>query len=86
MFRKLLDTDPQFHMFFNGQTASIPSLFTQRVRRDLGSFWNMLPEGALAHDPCAYLRSQGQMKVSHAPARQHLQVPNMERPGSGVLT
>jgi hypothetical protein len=27
-----------------------------RVKNDLGDFWNYLPEGALEHDPNAYLK------------------------------
>jgi hypothetical protein len=52
-----LDADPQFRPFFERQTTRIPQFYIDRVRRDLGSMWNWLPEGALQHDPNAYLKS-----------------------------
>ena len=55
--RRRLDADPQFRPFFERQTARIPQFFVDRVREDLGSFWNWLPAGALQHNPNAYLDS-----------------------------
>ena len=55
--RRRLDLDPQFRPFFERQTTRIPQFFVDRVREDLGSFWNWLPPGALQHDPNAYLNS-----------------------------
>jgi hypothetical protein len=53
--RRLLDTDPEVRRFFDGETSEIPSFYENRVRRDLGPLWEHLPEGALYHDPNAYL-------------------------------
>ena len=47
----------------DGETLEIPSFYVELVKRDLGSLWPMLPEGALSHDPYAYLK-----KSSEAPA------------------
>ena len=55
--RRRLDADPQFRPFFERQTTKIPQFFVDRVRADLGSFWQWLPEGALQHNPNAYLDS-----------------------------
>jgi hypothetical protein len=55
--RRRLDADPQFRPFFERQTTRIPQFFVDRVREDLGSFWQWLPQGALEHDPNAYLNS-----------------------------
>jgi hypothetical protein len=53
--RGLLDTDRSIRRFFEGETSVIPSFFVDRVKRDLGPLWEYLPEGALEHDPNAYL-------------------------------
>jgi len=55
--RRRLDSDRQFQRYFHGETTELPDFFVNRVKRDLGPLWNWLPEGALDHDPCAYLRS-----------------------------
>ncbi len=54
--RRLLDTDRSFRRFFEGETTTVPEFYVQRVKRDLGPLWRHLPEGALWHDPIAYLR------------------------------
>jgi len=53
-----LVTDRSFRRFFEQETTEIPKFFVQQVRKDLGEFWNWLPDGALLHDPNAYLLSQ----------------------------
>jgi hypothetical protein len=71
VIRKLLDTDLAVRRFFEGETASIPQFYVERVRRDLGDLWPMLPAGALEHDHTAYLRTQGgmvQLAMAAAPA------------------
>ena len=56
--RELLDSDRQFRAYFEGETTELPTFFSDRVRNDLGPLWEWLPEGALEHDPNAYLRSE----------------------------
>jgi hypothetical protein len=56
--RRLLKTDRGFRQFFEGENARIPRFFVEGIRKDLGKFWNWLPEGALRHNPNAYLESQ----------------------------
>jgi hypothetical protein len=56
--RSLLDTDTSMRRFFEGDSLTLPDFYRDRVRHDLGSLWDVLPEGALAHDPNAYLKSQ----------------------------
>ncbi|MFH1699455.1 MAG: radical SAM protein [Candidatus Zixiibacteriota bacterium] len=53
--RKRLDTDPPFRRFFEQETTEIPEYFVERIRKDLGEFWDWLPEGAILHNPNAYL-------------------------------
>ncbi len=56
--RKRLDSDMPMRRFFNQETTEIPQFLVQSIRKDLGEFWDWLPEGALVHDPNAYLRSE----------------------------
>jgi hypothetical protein len=56
--RRRLDTDPQFRPYFEQETARLPAFYTQLMRRDLGALWRWLPEGALDHDPNAYLAAE----------------------------
>jgi len=56
--RRLLDEDRDVRRFFEGETDSVPAFYTDKVRRDLGPYWEALPEGGLRHDPNAYLKSQ----------------------------
>jgi hypothetical protein len=56
--RDRLSTDSLFRAYFEGETTRLPDFFRQRVKRDLGPLWEFLPEGALEHDPRAYLRKE----------------------------
>ena len=56
--RKRLDTDRQFLLYFEQETTELPQFYVDLVRRDLGWLWEWLPEGALHHDPNAYLKSE----------------------------
>jgi len=49
--RACLDTDRQLIAYFEQDTTALPSFYKERIRRDLGSFYQWLPEGALDHDP-----------------------------------
>ena len=53
--RKRLDSDRPFRRFFEQETDEIPQYFIERIRRDLGQFWEWLPEGAIRHNPNAAL-------------------------------
>ncbi len=56
--RGLLDTDRSVRAFFEGESDDLPEFYLQRMRRELGPLYEFLPEGALMHDPVAYLKSQ----------------------------
>ena len=56
--RDRLNTDKKFRDFFEGETTEIPQLYIDSIRTDLGPLWDWLPEGALYHDPNAYLKSE----------------------------
>ena len=55
--RKLLDHDRELRSFFEGDSEVMPAFYTDKVRKDLGRWWDALPEGALHHDPNAYLKA-----------------------------
>ena len=56
--RRRLETDRPLRRFFEQETNEIPQYFIDKIRRDLGQFWAWLPEGAISHDPNAYLSSE----------------------------
>jgi hypothetical protein len=56
--RGLLDEDRAFRDFFEGETTKIPQFYLDIIRKDLGALWEWLPEGAIYHDPNAYLKAE----------------------------
>jgi hypothetical protein len=68
--RRLLDEDRQFRDFFEGETTEIPEFYINLVKKDLGPLWEHLPEGALYHDPNAYLKSELAKKNGKAAVEQ----------------
>ena len=70
--RRRLDEDRPLRAFFEGDTTEIPSFYVNRVQRELGPLWPYLPEGALRHDPHAYLAKSASMPIAIA-------VPGMSR-------
>ena len=55
--RRRLETDRQFRPYFEGETAELPRFYMDLARKDLGRLWEWLPDGAMHHDPNAYLKS-----------------------------
>jgi hypothetical protein len=64
--RDLLINDNQFRDYFEGDTQELPSFYTNIIKRDLGSWYEWLPAGALRHDTNAYLHksSSSEMQVA----------------------
>jgi hypothetical protein len=56
--RRLLETDASVRRYFDGESEALPAFYAERVRRDLGPFWQHLPAGALRHDPNMYLKTE----------------------------
>jgi hypothetical protein len=54
--RRMLVEMPAVRAFFDGETAELPEFYRNRVRRQMGTLWEALPEGALMHDQNAYLK------------------------------
>jgi hypothetical protein len=69
--RQLLDNDAEVRDYFEQRTDRLPVFYVQRIRKDLGPFWHWLPEGALYHDPNAYMKSEtAGRKRSHGVERR----------------
>jgi hypothetical protein len=62
--RNRLDQDRQFLPYFEQETAALPQAYLDVLRTDLGPLWEWLPEGALDHDPKAYLKSERDGRAS----------------------
>ncbi len=62
--RRLLDEDASFGNYFEGGSDSVPQFYVNRVKRDLGPHWDFLPEGALRHDPNAYLNGKSTVPIA----------------------
>jgi hypothetical protein len=62
--RRRLDEDLPFRAFFERDTEVLPTFFADRMKRDLGPLWNWLPEGAMHHDPNAYLQVQALSNIT----------------------
>jgi len=56
--RQLLLTDQRFRRFFEQESTEVPQYYVDRIRTELGEFWDWLPAGAMTHEPNAYLLSQ----------------------------
>ncbi len=61
--RERLDTDVHFKRFLEQDSTELPPFMIDHVRRQLGSFWHWLPDGAMQHDPNAYLSES--MPLTH---------------------
>jgi hypothetical protein len=51
-------TNRQFRQYFEQESDILPSFYQDKMRKDLGFMWDSLPEGAIQHDPYAFLKSQ----------------------------
>jgi hypothetical protein len=61
--RSLLDSDRSVRGFMEGEESRLPEFYETRIRRDLGELHRHLQEGAVMHDPNAYLKSEGPTPV-----------------------
>ena len=56
LLRDRLD-EPQTRRYFERETAELPDFYVRPIQEDLGWLWHWFPEGAVYHDPNAYLKS-----------------------------
>jgi hypothetical protein len=61
--RRRLDNDPTFLPYFEQESAELPRFYIDLLRKEMGPLWDMLPQGALKHDPYAYLKAEGVRRV-----------------------
>jgi hypothetical protein len=62
--RRLLDTDSTVRKYFEGESTILPEFYHQRIKKELGVFYDALPEGAIYHDHLAYLKAQPMVKLA----------------------
>jgi len=56
--RRRLDSDLRLRSFFEQETTEVPQYYAHRVQQQLGQLSQWLPQGALDHDPNAYLKAE----------------------------
>ena len=57
--RKRLDTrHSSIRSFMDGDTTELPPYYYRKIKKKLGSLWEMLPPDSVMHDHHAYLHSQ----------------------------
>src|SRR5512147_2012490 len=49
--RQLLETDRSVRAYMEGESTVLPEFYLNRIKKELGSLYEWLPEGALQHDP-----------------------------------
>ena len=74
----LLDSDPEMRPFFEGTSDKLPEFYIARMRHALGSLWDALPPGAIAHDQNAYRNNP----AGYQPATSAVNNPIFKRAGS----
>ncbi|HSB08568.1 MAG TPA: radical SAM protein [Blastocatellia bacterium] len=52
-----LNTDTHMRRYFEQETTELPEFYEELARKELGLLWEWLPDGAMHHDPNAYLKS-----------------------------
>lgn len=65
--RQSLVEDAAFRKYFEGESTLLPPFYRNIIQRDLGDWWQWLPEGALEHDPNAYLHKHHPRQVNARP-------------------
>lgn len=79
--RQRLETDTQVHDFFAQSTTTLPDVYVEAVKRDLGPLWRWLPDGALRHDHLAWLNAL-EPALSRRAAAHPGQAPGPEQSAS----
>jgi hypothetical protein len=61
--RENLINDRSFRAYFEGETDELPDFYINIIKKDLGPWFQWLPEGAIRHNPNAYLDKQSNTRV-----------------------
>jgi hypothetical protein len=67
--RRLLARDG-FRAYFERETDALPHFYVERIRAMLGHLWEWLPQGAILHNPKAYLESNGETPIAGTDAER----------------
>jgi hypothetical protein len=73
--RDLLARDRTVRQYFDGESDVLPGFYTDRVRHDLGPFWDDLPRGGLCHDQNAYANAEATRELSTIAGRTAAAAP-----------
>ncbi len=58
--RRMLDEDPTILAFMQGESDVLPAFYSDRIKNELGPLYDFLPDGAMMHDPHAYLKAEAE--------------------------
>ena len=61
--RKNLVEDAAFRKYFEGESQQLPAFYRNIIQKDLGVWWQWLPEGAIEHDPNAYMHKSAHLTI-----------------------
>ena len=50
--------NPNFRKFFAGESTILPNFYLNQIKKDLDIFYDWLPDGAVYHDPNAWLHEK----------------------------
>ncbi len=62
--RQRLENDVAFQRYFNQESEELPIFYTRLIKKELGSLWRWLPEGALHHNAYAYAQAVNEREFS----------------------
>ncbi|POY38356.1 radical SAM protein [Solitalea longa] len=62
--RKNLIEDRAFRDYFEGESQQLPEFYINIIKRDLGDWWDWLPQDAIYHNPNAYLHKSSKKALS----------------------
>ncbi|MDF2187968.1 radical SAM protein [Paraflavitalea sp. CAU 1676] len=65
--RKNLISDKSFRAYFEGESKQLPPFYYNVIKKDLGVWWEWLPEKALLHNENAYYEKTSECKICTAP-------------------
>jgi hypothetical protein len=52
-----LQSEKEFRNYFERETTQLPQFYVDFIKQDMGPLWEWLPEGAMFHEPNAYLEN-----------------------------
>jgi len=64
--RENLINDRAFRSYFEGETQELPEFYINIIKKDLGIWFEWLPQGAINHNPNAYLHKQAGSRAAIA--------------------